>query len=232
MPTFEEIYAHHAHRYDELVSHEDYQHNLLPALNAIRPLRGLRVVELGAGTGRLTRLIAPLAGAVCALDLSAAMLAVAQTTLTAMGRANGWAVCADHRALPVQAGWADVALAGWTFGHMPTWFAADWRAQLTVALGEMRRVLRPGGTLIIIETLGTGTTIAAPPTQALGAYYRVLQDQHGFSPRVIRTDYRFESVGEAENLIRFFFGDALGDRVAAEGWTIVPESTGIWSATR
>ena len=55
MPDYQAIYQNQAAQYELMVSREDYQGNLLPALNAIRPLAGLDVVELGAGTGRLTR---------------------------------------------------------------------------------------------------------------------------------------------------------------------------------
>ena len=50
-----------------------------------------------------------------------------------------------------------------------------------------------------------------------------------FSRVRIRTGYRFESL--AEDLTRFFFGDALADRVAREGLVILPECTGIWWLT-
>ena len=61
MPDFKAIYAHHADQYDQLVAREDYQQNIIRALRQIRPLDGLDVVELGAGTGRLTRMLTPLA---------------------------------------------------------------------------------------------------------------------------------------------------------------------------
>ena len=60
MPEYQEIYAEHGSRYDELVSREDYQRNILPALQEIRVMDGLDVVDLGAGTGRIACLLAPL----------------------------------------------------------------------------------------------------------------------------------------------------------------------------
>ena len=53
MPSFAQIYAQHADEYDALVSREDYEGNLMPALQAIRALQRLDIVEFGAGTGRL-----------------------------------------------------------------------------------------------------------------------------------------------------------------------------------
>ena len=52
-----------------------------------------------------------------------------------------------------------------------------------------------------------------------------------FSRVRIRTDYRFESLAEAGDLTRFFFGDALAGRVAGEGLVTLPECTGMWWLT-
>jgi hypothetical protein len=52
---YREIYSRRAEEYDRLVTREDYRGNILQGLAAIRPLSGLKVVELGAGTGRLGR---------------------------------------------------------------------------------------------------------------------------------------------------------------------------------
>ena len=87
MPS-QETYSRHADEYEQLVSHEDYRGNILPALNRTRPLAGLDVVESGAGTGRLTRLIAPVVKSVRAFDASLNMLQVAQAVLVHNGHSN------------------------------------------------------------------------------------------------------------------------------------------------
>jgi hypothetical protein len=95
----------------------------------------------------------------------------------------------------------------------------------------MKRVLRPGGAIIILETLGTGRETPQPPAPALAAYYDWLENEHGFNHTWIRTDYRFASVDEAEALTRFFFGDNLAGRIRRDNLTILPECTGIWWRT-
>ncbi len=57
MPSLEEIYARHGERYERLVSREDHEGNILAAIREIRPADGLDVVDLGAGTGRLSCLL-------------------------------------------------------------------------------------------------------------------------------------------------------------------------------
>ena len=223
---FHEIYRRRADDYDRLVAREDYQGNLARALTGIRPWAGLDVVELGAGTGRLTRLLAPAAASVVALDAAPAMLAVAQANLRYLRRLRF--VGADNAALPLRDTVADLAVAGWSLGHSVAWFPDTWRDVIGAALAEMRRALRPGGTVVILETLGTGNETPAPPTDGLATYYRWLEDQHGFRSTWLRTDYRFTSLDEAEALTRFFFGDDLADRVRREGLTTLPECTGVW----
>lgn len=222
MPDFRAIYQRQATDYDLMVSREDYQGNLLPALQSICTLDGVDVIELGAGTGRLTALIAPL----CALDASEHMLGVLRRKLPQVS-----ALAADNRALPLASAVADVTVAGWSFGHSVGWYPDDWRIQIQRAIDEMLRLLRPGGTAIILETLGTGSETPAPPTAGLAAYYSFLENDLGFKSSWLRTDYRFQSPAEGQRLLRFFFGDALADRITAEQLTILPECTGIWWRT-
>jgi ubiquinone/menaquinone biosynthesis C-methylase UbiE len=226
---FQRIYAEEAARYDQMVEREDYQGNLLPALNAVRPLDGLDIVEFGAGTGRFTRLLAPLAARIIACDASPHMLGVARAALTEPPRqsANWLLAAADHRHMPLRGGIADLAMAGWTFSHATTWYGERWQPQIARAIGEMFRLLRPGGVGVIVETLGTGRETPAPPNVLLADYYAWLAGE-GWDHTWIRTDYQFESLDEADDLTRFFFGDALADRVRAENWLILPECTGLW----
>ncbi len=229
MPTFEEIYAAYAEEYDHLVEREDFRGSLIEAIQHICPLNGLEVIELGAGTGRITRQLVPLVGFVRAFDASAHMLDVARRRLEQTGFTNWTLDVADNRTLPAPDASADLSLAGWTFGHQTEWAADRWQIEIGAALDEMLRVLRPGGTAIVIETMGTNQRTPAPPNAPLAAYYAWLEGERGFDYRWVRTDYQFESAAEAAVLLRFFFGDALADAVAASRSPIVPECTGIWS---
>lgn len=240
MTDFKQIYAAQAARYEQMVAREDYEGHILPALGGIRPFTHQTVIELGAGTGRLTRLLAPHVRRIIALDISPHMLDVAREKLDLAGfHATGdrqparsvELVAADNRHLPIAGQTADIAIAGWSLGHFVGWYAADWRVQIGQALAEMRRVLRPGGVIIILETLGTGRETPQPPHEGLAAYYAWLENENGFSHTWIRTDYRFASVDEADALTRFFFGDNLADRIRRDNLTILPECTGIWWRT-
>lgn len=227
MPDIQEIYNRHADQYELLVSREDYQENIIKAIRQIAPPDGRDVVELGAGTGRLTMMLAPLARTIRAFDSSRHMLDVASAKLERAGLNNWNIAVADHRDLPVADGVADIAISGWSICYMVVWHAETWRAELERALAEMRRTLRPGGTIILLETLGTGYETPHPPDDLL-PYYAFLE-QNGFAATWIRTDYQFRSPYEAVTLTRFFFGDALAEQVAEQQLTILPECTGLWS---
>jgi ubiquinone/menaquinone biosynthesis C-methylase UbiE len=225
-----EIYTAHAERYDELVRAEDTGGRLLPAIESVAALQDRRVIEVGAGTGRVTRLLLQAGAEVVATEPAAAMLEVARARLGAQERLR--LVLADASALPVSEGWADVGIAAWVFGHFRHWLPDGWQFRIGAALDELARATKPGGALIIIETLGTGRTEPAPPNPDLAEYYRWLEHERGFVRQEIRTDYAFASVDEAARVLGFFFGDEKARLVRERGWSTVPECTGVWSRLR
>ncbi len=242
MPSMYEIYDRDARGYDALVGAEDHEGNLCRTLRGIVVWNDARVIETGLGTGRVTRCYVDVAARVRGYDRSAHMLARARENLAPWADRVELAP-ADHRALPVTSGAGDIFVEGWAFGHAVVDAAsgavsasADSAPSPRAAveqvaaelLAEARRVVRPGGTVIIVETLGTNVKRPGAPLPELADFYRTLENRYGFEREVIRTDYRFDSPQEAEKRCRFFFGDELAERVRARGATIVPEYTGVW----
>jgi ubiquinone/menaquinone biosynthesis C-methylase UbiE len=221
-----EIYAKQPDRYEELVSREDHDGNILPALESIRPLAGCEVVEIGAGTGRLTRLLIPIVKSIRAFDVAAPMLQVAARKLRGNGHGNWSLAVGSHRALPVENGTADLLLSGWSVCYTVVDNPDNWRSELAAVIAEAERVLKPGGAIILLETMGVGHESPSPPSH-LVPYFDYLEE-NGFSRQWIRTDFKFDSPEQAVDLTRFFFGDRVADKVAAGGSSSVPECTGIW----
>lgn len=225
-PEHREIYANHADLYELLVSREDFASNISRKLNELVTFEQKDVVELGAGTGRLARLLSPTVRSVYALDASPKMLEVAAYKLGDTGLRNWGVAVADHRSLPIADRVADVAIAGWSIVYLVVWYENSWESELAKGLAEMRRIIRPGGSIIILETLGTGHTTPQPPDNLVD-YYSFLEHE-GFSSSWIRTDYRFASLEEAEEIVSFFFGEAMLGEIVTDESATLPECTGIW----
>lgn len=228
MDHFKFIYTHQAAEYHRMIAMEDAGARLLPAIEAVLPLAGKRVIDLGSGTGRIPLLLNGLAAEVAALDLHRAMLSENVSQRQRVG--GSWtAVEGDMRRLPFPNQWADAVISGWAIGHLRAWYAPDWRSHMTPILEEMHRVAAPGGALIILETLSTGALTPAPPSVGLAEYYAWLETKWDFNRTEIRTDYQFSSVEEAVQCTEFFFGAELAAAIRANQWERLPEWTGVWS---
>jgi SAM-dependent methyltransferase len=225
---FDVIYRGHAEQYHELVIREDTRGNLCTALRGIADFTGATVVELGAGTGRVTKMLAAKAGRVLAFDRSRPMLDVAARYLAEELKSTVRLAEADNRSVPLPDGAADIVVEGWSFGHTVMDADDGWRAAAEGIIGEALRLLRPGGTAILIETLGTGFTSPQPPGPIFPLFFDWLERDLGFTRTWIRTDYTFESVAKARELLQFFFGQMVGHEILPTGEVSVPECTGIW----
>lgn len=118
-------------RFKREIRAEDYR---LGALRrCLGSLEGLRVLDLGCGKGRFASRLADSGAGVVGLDLSAAML----------GEAEGLdRVRASARRLPFNSGVFDAVVAVEVFEHLTA---------IDDVLGEVRRVLRPGGLVAVVD---------------------------------------------------------------------------------
>jgi demethylmenaquinone methyltransferase / 2-methoxy-6-polyprenyl-1,4-benzoquinol methylase len=112
--------------------------------------QGMQVVDIATGTGLLAREALSLTrdpGSVIGIDVSEAMLAIAQRNLGIP------LIQAAAEALPLAPGIADVVTMGYGLRHV---------ADLETAFAEARRILRPGGVMVLLE-------ISAPRNKVLRA---------------------------------------------------------------
>ncbi|RKP51641.1 class I SAM-dependent methyltransferase [Cohnella endophytica] len=223
-PDHDKIYRQEALQYHELIAK---QPELSSLIDELCPIDGLDVVDMGAGTGRLSVALAPRVRSLVALDASEAMLRITADRLRSADISNWKTAVADHRKLPLADHRADLVVSGWSICYLASSNDPDWERNLAAVIGEIRRVLRPGGTAIIFETMGTGFETPHPP-DFLRSYYAALERDYGFSHRWIRTDYEFDDIRQAEQLSRFFFGDELADKVVRDNLVRLPECAGVW----
>jgi demethylmenaquinone methyltransferase/2-methoxy-6-polyprenyl-1,4-benzoquinol methylase len=115
------------------------------AVAAARPTPGRRIVDVACGTGPLARTAAAAVGPggeVIGVDVSEGMLAIARAAPAAPGSAPIRYLVGDALALPCADGTADAALIGFGLRNV-----ADYAG----ALAELRRVVRPGGRVVVLE---------------------------------------------------------------------------------
>ena len=220
------IYQSEGERYEALISREDHQTNIPRAIDEIINLDGLDAIDLGAGTGRLTMILAPRVKSIRAFDASREMLRVCRERLLASGLSNWQVDVADHRNLPVEDQSVDLVVSGWSVSYLAVWDQKNGGAELDKWRAEMERVLRKGGMIILFESLGTGNEAPIRLEHVESTYLWL--DDNGFENKWIRTDYQFESVDEAIDLAGFFFGAEMADRIREDRLVILPECTGVW----
>ena len=112
------------------------------AIAAVRP--GERVLDVASGSGDLARVFARRVGAegeVWLTDINRAMLARGRDRLLDEGRALPLAQC-DAERLPFRADYFDCVSVAFGLRNM---------THKEAALAEMRRVLKPGGRLLVLE---------------------------------------------------------------------------------
>lgn len=146
---------------------------------------GEHVVDIGAGPGflaaEMARQVGP-RGHVHAVDPSESMLALARPRLD--GAAAPFEIVAGSaEALPLPDASVDVAVATQVFEYV---------ADIPGALAEVRRVLRPGGRALVLDTdwdsIVWHTRDAARTERVLAAWAEHLADPH--LPRTLRTSLR------------------------------------------
>jgi SAM-dependent methyltransferase len=103
-------------------------------------VRGTRALDFGCGAGRSTRFLRQLSFDVIGVDVSEVMLAQARSR----DPHGDYRLVADGTLAGFGSGTLDLVLAAFTFDNVPS------DRQKTAALRELRRVLAPGGRLVVV----------------------------------------------------------------------------------
>jgi ubiquinone/menaquinone biosynthesis C-methylase UbiE len=120
-------------------------------LEALQPQSGETVLEVGPGTGYYTLSVARTVARLHVFDLQQDMLDHTMRRAAAAGIANVEPRRGDARSLPYDDASFDAAYLVTVLGEIPDQDAA---------LRELRRVLRPGGRLVVGELLGDPHMVA------------------------------------------------------------------------
>lgn len=101
------------------------------------------LLDIGTGTGRVLKLLAPYARSAVGIDISADMLNVARSNLSAAGLGSVMIRHGDMYRLPYPDATFDTVTVDGVLSHALT---------PSVALAEAARILRPDGALLVIES--------------------------------------------------------------------------------
>ena len=164
---------------DDWVRHADENdyHNLLLlplTIELAGDARGLDVFDLGCGEGGVGRMLAERGATVVGVDSSPSLVAVAQQRASEAGLNISY-FCANANALtPISAESFHVVVAAMVLMNVDDYPAA---------VAEVRRVLRPGGRLVMSIT---HPCFSAPVSQWVDAEYFAVDR---YFDRVLREDY-------------------------------------------
>lgn len=111
-----------------------------------RPSADDHVVDLGAGTGLIALALAPRVAEVKAVDISEQMLRRLDERAATDGIHNVTPIVADLRSLPLDDESVTLAVSNYAFHHLDD-------SGKELALGELRRVLAPGGRVVICDMM-------------------------------------------------------------------------------
>ena len=125
--------------YDATVSPYQTRLELEALLRALHVRRSSVVLDLGAGTGRLTTQLAARHAVVFALDISPRSLEMNRAKCAKIPGATVHHVACDACYLPLRDGLLDTAGSGMLLEHIPT------PEERRRCIEEVRRVLKPGG---------------------------------------------------------------------------------------
>ena len=112
------------------------------------------MLDLGCGPAHLAEYLTKRGAGCAGIDLTPAMLAVAKRRVVNLPVAAG-----DLRSLPVRSGTAAGIVAFYVVQHLE-------RSELRPVVEELRRVLAPGGLLLIAAHAGDGEFLPAPDIRA------------------------------------------------------------------
>jgi ubiquinone/menaquinone biosynthesis C-methylase UbiE len=200
--AYEAIATEYETTFTDELEHNEFDRSIVDAaIGSVPP--GQVVLDVGCGPAQVSRRVLLGAARAVGIDLTPAMLAIARRHVPLLPLC-----CGDLLALPFREGVAAAAVAWYSLHNLP-------RTLLPLALTELRRVLRPGGVVVVATHAGRGDeTIEQQRGGRPGAvtitYYEAeeltaLAVEHGFTP----TAFREREPLEHEHQVRKLYMTAI-----------------------
>ncbi|MCL4474403.1 MAG: methyltransferase domain-containing protein [Actinobacteria bacterium] len=185
-----EVFGERADRYAEVdvFSEEKFYR---PLFDAAAPRSGEKVLDLAAGTGLLSLMLARAGADMAAADATPEMLAMARERFAAAGKDDISVVETAVPALSFEDDSFDLVVCRLAFHHFP---------DPAAALADIRRVLKPGGRFVMEDVFGSGDPAVRKKRERLE---KLFDPSHvlAYSPAELRkllADAGFRVTGETE----------------------------------
>ena len=179
-------------------------------IDALHPLHGADLLDLGCGSGFHLPLLAARGARVVGVEPHLPLVERARARLTAVGAAAA-VVAGDAEAIPLRDSSIDVAHARWAY-----FFGAGCEP----GLAELSRIMRPGGTACLIDNDATRSTFGGWFRQAYPAYDPVavqrFWDRQGFTTERLTIHWTFDRREDLEAVARIELPPGPADEVLAD----------------
>lgn len=177
----------------------DPEKRIPAAMQALAPIEGRVMLDVGAGIGDRTILYAHLAAHVYALEPDATAQPILRGRVKSSGASNVTLVPAGAESIPLADNCVDVAYATWAYFFGPG---------SEPGLQEVERVVRPGGDFVVVQNYGHDElsrfwTAQEAECESWPPWFA----QHGFACQVVDTVWRFRNRDEALAVLDFLWGE-------------------------
>jgi SAM-dependent methyltransferase len=158
-----------------------------------------RVLDVGAGDGFTAEVLSKPSRVVVAMEPDPGMVKPERRLVWASGVAQD---------IPFHDDAFDAAYSTWAF------FISGIAADVTDSgLSEVQRVVRDGGPIVMVDNAGGDEFTALTDHRIVGD--PSVWTERGFEHRVLETSFRFDSIDEARELLGYYFGAAVRERVSS-----------------
>lgn len=201
-------YADLAKYYEIFANAEDapaYVYNFLSEV-----VKNKRVLDLGCGTGKYTKLLAPDCAEYIGIDQSEAVLSICQKKIENLP--NSRLIFADAEQLPIPDACLDLIFSCWMLGTVSEVSKRD------KILDECRRVLKPGGQIYLVENDYGGEFEdlrgKVRPDSQTAIYNNYLLEKQNFKIHArFDSHFSFSSADQAREVFDRIWGEEVANKV-------------------
>ena len=203
MEQWQKSYETEVEIYDSFSKSEDKKNRILKKLLKISAFKNKKVLEVGCGSGKYTKLLAPLSKKYFALEISKPLIQFAKQKCRGMKNIKFFNCSAEK--IPLKDKSVDAVFASWVLTAM----ASDKMRDKSIK--EILRVLRDNGDVWLFENHWKGEfmNLRGKPNRKFERcdIYHLVK-KYGFQiSEIIDTNFFFPNLYEAKRILGFMFGN-------------------------